>query len=408
MKFYVFREAAYFWRLILEACSVVYILLGRRFALLLGAYMFCELILVHYILILLFLTFAAIFFGIRSLARRRRKRLEEERSAPPERETGQLLKTAVKIPQGKGEEFLPKYPRAPEVSEQPWFSFVYESVYTDNGSFHLRTGGGKVYSVFRDGEMLYFCVSGTLSRPQSAYKKDVWSESVEERYGSDRKNFRLPVSEVSRVSIRELSYRNYNESQVLKLTFHTAKKDYRFYDFGMIEGRELERLLREGMGLAVEGSDYSPTLTRGPLARRFRSSHAGLMMASGLAALWLLVSNYSLWALAALLAIIFLIFLHECVTGRDDGDCFASAAALTFLLCVGMFLIGSDLGDPDFWRPMLPYILRGALGGAVLSAVMLRARRRHLYCWQKYIWTVFLSMLFTLGLSGYRYITRLR
>ena len=254
----------------------------------------------------------------------------------------------------------------------------YEAACAASGACHLCTRGtGKFFRLFREGDFLYFIASGY--QMETPFGGDDEAAPGEEQLSRDKKNRRIPLRELRSVTIRESMGRQNSGRKNLKLTFHTAAGDVVYYDVGLLEGRALERLLREGMGLLVEGpGEYSPVpeqLLRQKAAPKKKVPSGPLDIAASLAPLWLLLyPEPMLLALGVNALLPPIIFLRDRKRDVDNSGAFVISGGVMALLMFFMVTTAGEAGlllMPRFWlllAPVLPVWL-------VLTAAVWLLRR---------------------------------
>lgn len=131
----------------------------------------------------------------------------------------------------------------------------YEAKCIDKGTCHLCRRG-QYYQLLWEEDIIYFCFSGLSAK--APFAMDDENLSGEQRLLQNNKNFQLKRSQIRSVTIRETIAKHPNGRKQLKLTFLTDGADQVFYDTGLLEPLELERLLRRQFHLQVEGTEYTP------------------------------------------------------------------------------------------------------------------------------------------------------
>ena len=331
-------------------CGLLYILAGWPTALMMAGFFLCLFLFQEGLGNLVFLAVLMGGGGLLGWGFRRRARLNLQKENPEmtKEEAEALLDQADAL-----------------VSDTQARMEEYEAACAASGSCHLCTRKtGKLFRLFREGEDLYLIASGY--QMENPFGGDDETTPGEEQLGRDKKNQRIPLRDLRSVTIQEVWNRQGSGRKALKVTFHTAGGDKTYYDLGLLEGRDLERLLREGMGLLVEGpGEYSPIpeklLKLRAEAKPPKKVPSGpLDLAASLAPLWLLLYPKPLALALAVNALLPpVIFIRDRKKDVDNSGPFLVSGSVMALLLFLLFTAAGEAGMllmPRFWLLLAPIL----------------------------------------------------
>lgn len=261
----------------------------------------------------------------------------------------------------------------------------YEAECLSKGTCHLCRRG-QYFQLLMEEDTIYFCFSGYTA--EGPFVLDDENLTGEQRLLQDSKSFELKRSQIQAVTIRETIPRHPNGRKQLKLTFSTEAKEQVFFDTGLLEPMELERLLRGQFHLQVEGCDYTPvpaSYKRQIEKARKQNQKAPMSLLgtlSFLTSMWLLFYPRPLsLVLGVNLLMAVLLFAWDWKKGTTSSDAYCTLGGV-FALFDFIFASAAHKAGILFDPMLLSYFLPIPFMWLAMAGIVLLVRRKKQDSWK--------------------------